>query len=365
MTDQYAQSSDEISSDAIGSDGTTGDEEPAGRRFEPLGPGPVRFGLVGCGVIAEVYAQAFSAVQDAHLVAVHDVEAARAHAYAERHGTEVAGSLDQLVGRDDVQAVVVCVPSGLHCEVALPAAEAGKHLVVEKPLDIHLEAARRLMDGAAAAGVSLHVVSQQRYNPGVQAARRLLREGRLGDLLFVQARVPWYRSPEYYASGDWRGTWALDGGGAFMNQGVHYADLVCWLFGQPDVISAHCANLNHEIEVEDLALATYRLPGEVLGTLVASTLSYPGFSTVLSVNGTKGSLELVDGALTGVELAQGTDGLDIGDTGSLGMPGGHIAQLGDIVGALQDGRTAAVNGQDGYRALSFVLDVYRHAGWRS
>ncbi|HET9058703.1 MAG TPA: Gfo/Idh/MocA family oxidoreductase [Acidimicrobiales bacterium] len=334
------------------------------RRFTPLGPGPVGFGLVGCGVIADVYAQAFAAVEDARLVVAHDVEGERAQAYAERNGAEVAASLEDLLGRDDVRAVIVCVPSGLHADVAVAAARAGKHLVVEKPIDIHLDAARRLMDEAARAGVSLNIVSQQRYNPGVQAARRLLEEDRLGDVLFVQARVPWYRSPEYYASGEWRGTWALDGGGAFMNQGVHYADLVCWLFGQPDVISAHCANLDHQIEVEDLALATFRLPGETLGTLMTSTLSYPGFSTVLSVNGTQGSLELTDGALSGLELRGGTDGLDLGDTGSLGMPGGHIAQLADMVRALQEGAPPPVNGEDGYRALRFVLDVYRQAGWR-
>lgn len=342
-----------------------GEGLPGGRRFTPLGPGPVRFGLVGCGVISEVYAKAFSAVSEAHLVAVYDIDPDRSTTYAAKHGTQAAGSLDELLGREDIQAVVVCVPSGLHAEIALAAVAAGKHLVVEKPVDIALEAARSLMDGAARAGVSLNVISQQRYNPGVLAARRLLQEGALGEVLFVQARVPWYRSPEYYASAQWRGTWALDGGGAFMNQGVHYADLVCWLFGQPDVISAHCANLDHEIEVEDLALATFRLPDEAVGTLVVSTLSYPGFSTVLSVNGTRGSLELVEGALTGLELREGKEGLDLGDTSSLGMPGGHIAQLADIVSALQEGGPAPVGGEDGYRALQFVLDVYRHAGWRS
>jgi len=296
------------------------------------GGGTWGFGLAGCGVIAETFASALVGVDGARLVAVHDVQVARAEAFAAQTGAVHARSLGELVELDGVDVVCVCVPSGLHAEVSMAAVDAGKHVVVEKPIDVNLE-------------------------------------GRLGEPLFIQARVPWYRAQAYYDSASWRGTWALDGGGAFMNQGVHHADLLCWLFGAPEVLAAHCANLVHDIEVEDLAVALLRFPNEAVGTLVASTVSFPGFPTVLSVNGTEGSLELVDGALVavalkGAELKGGGAELDLGDTSGLGSPEGHRAQLADIVAALGEGRPAPVGGEDGYRALKLVLDVYRRAGWR-
>ncbi len=170
---------------------------------------------------------------DAYLVAATDVDAATGERFAAAHGLAYDVSLDALVARDEVDVVCVCVPSGLHAEIGLAAARAGKHVVVEKPIDITRAAARGLIDAAAAAGVSLNVISQQRYNPGVRRARDLLAQGVLGRPLVISASVPWYRSQAYYDSGAWRGTWALDGGGALMNQAVHYADLLCWLLRPP------------------------------------------------------------------------------------------------------------------------------------
>ena len=328
-------------------------------------PAPIGFGLVGCGVIADTYAAAFGDLDEARLVAVHDIDEKKGEAFAAEHGAVHAGSLAQLLGHDGVDVVCVCVPSGLHAEIGLAVAQAGKHVVVEKPIDINLAAARRLIDGAAVAGVSLNVISQQRYNPGVLRAKELLAEGRLGDPLFVQARVPWFRSRAYYESAEWRGTWALDGGGALMNQSVHYADLLCWLFGEPEVVAAHCARLDHDIEVEDLALAMLRFPSEALGTLVASTVSYPGFSAVLSVNASGGSMELVDGALVALHLKDDSAETDLGDVSGLKMPDGHRAQLADIISALRNEEPPPIGGEDGYRALKLVLDVYRSAGWRT
>jgi predicted dehydrogenase len=268
-----------------------------------------------------------------------------------------------LLDRDEVDVVCVCVPSGLHAEIALAAARAGKHLVVEKPIDISRGAARRLIDGAAGAGVSLNVISQQRYNPGVRRAKALLDDGALGRPLVISASVPWYRSQAYYDSAAWRGTWSLDGGGAFMNQGVHYADLLCWLFGPPEVSAATCATLSHDVEVEDIALALLRFGGGAVGVLEASTTAYPGGAVVLRVNGTRGTLVLEDGALVRLEIEGREPVLGPGDHGALGMPDGHRAQLADVLSALRDGRPPPVSGEDGYRALGLVLDVYRAAGW--
>jgi UDP-N-acetyl-2-amino-2-deoxyglucuronate dehydrogenase len=343
-----------------------------------LGSPALGFGIVGCGVIAETYAAALTGLPGARLVAVTDVDGERAAKFAVAHAIADAGSLEELLARPDVEAVCVCVPSGLHAEVGLAVAKAGRHVVVEKPIDISLAAARALIEGADAAGVSLTVISQQRYNPGVRRAKALIDEGRLGRLTEVSARVPWWRSQAYYDSAGWRGTWALDGGGAFMNQGVHYADLVCWLCGPPEVLSATCAAVAHQIEVEDVALALLRFGGGALGVLEVTTCAYSGYKCVLRISGTRGTVVLEDGALVSAELQDGdgdamsgdamtgdavTGDAMLGDVGALETGDGHRAQLADVVSAISSGREPAVSGEDGYRALEFVLDVYAAAGW--
>ena len=331
---------------------------PVGRDRDPLG-----FGLVGCGAIGATYAAAFAGLVEARLVAVTDADEAHATRFAAEHGVVDAGSLDQLLTMPEVEAVCVLVPSGVHADVGLVVAEAGKHVVVEKPIDISLAAALRLIDGTAARGVSLAVISQQRYNPGVQRAKALLASGRLGRLVEVWASVPWYRTQAYYDSGPWRGTWALDGGGALMNQSVHYADLLCWLCGPPEVLSAACATVSHDIEVEDLALALLRFDGGALGMLEASTVAFPGFPATLRVSGTEGTIVLENGALVTALLEDGDKSASEGDVGALDFPGGHRAQLADITAAIVEGRPQSVSGEDGYRALKLVLDVYAAAGW--
>jgi len=326
--------------------------------------GAVRFGLVGCGVISATYAPAFAGAVNADLVAVTDLVPAKAAAFAAEHGVDDAGSTEALLARDDIEAVVVCTPSGLHAELGLAVARAGKHVVVEKPVDVTVEKAQALVRGAAAAGVSLHVISQQRYNPGVQRAKEILEAEALGQVLFAQVSVPWFRSDTYYASAEWRATWALDGGGAFMNQGVHYADLLCWLLGPPRVEAARCATVAHHLPVEDLALALLSFAGGGAGMLEASTLAFPGGPATLRVNCARGTLVLEDGALVSVDTGDEVGPrLASGAVGSIGFPAGHQAQIEDIAASVLEGRPPPVTGEDGVRALTLVLDVYRAAGW--
>ena len=330
-------------------------EQALGPRRLPCGSGwrmphelrALGFGLAGCGVIAETYAAALADLDEARLVAVTDVIGERAERFAAEHGTADAGSLEKLLATPEVEVVCICAPSGLHAEIGLAVAEAGRHIVVEKPIDISLDAARRLIEAAKARGVSLSVISQQRYNPGVVRAKALLDQGRLGRLLEVWASVPWYRSPAYYQSGAWRGTWAIDGGGAFMNQGVHYADLVCWLCGQPEVVAAQCATLNHEIEVEDVALALLRFENGAVGMLEATTVAYPGFETELRISGTRGTIVLQNGALVAGGLEDLGEHETLARAGALKMPDGHRAQLAEISRAINEGVEPPVGGRTG------------------
>ena len=190
------------------------------------------FGIVGTGVIAAIHADAIAmlpetGLADARLVAVTDVATGPAAAFAAAHGCPAEPDLAALLARRDVEVVCVCVPSGLHAQIAVQAAQAGKHLVVEKPIDVSLVAADRLIDAARAADVALTVISQHRFDPGLVELKRLLDDGALGRLVLAEASTKWYRTQGYYDSAAWRGTCAMDGG-SLMNQGVHYVDPVSY-----------------------------------------------------------------------------------------------------------------------------------------
>jgi predicted dehydrogenase len=274
--------------------------------------------------------------------------------------------LDALLARPDVDVVAVCVPSGLHAEVAVAAAAAGKHLVVEKPIDVTLAAADRLIGAAREAGVALTVISQHRFDPGLIELRRLLDDGALGRLVLGEASTKWYRSQAYYDSADWRGTWALDGG-SLMNQGVHYVDLLRWCMGPVTEVTALLRTSSHQVEVEDVALAMLRFASGAVGTLVSSTAVYPGFAQRLEISGTGGSVGVEDGAIVYQGLrdeAEGPGGAAA--TGASAPAGGldmssHAAQIADLLAAIETGRPPSVTADSARDALEIVCAVYQSA----
>jgi UDP-N-acetyl-2-amino-2-deoxyglucuronate dehydrogenase len=337
------------------------------------------FGIVGAGVISAIHAEAISSLRGVRLAAVTDVDPERAKALAAAHDCVAEPDLDGLLARSDVDVVCVCVPSGLHAEVGIRAAAAGKHLVVEKPIDVSLDAADRLISAARTAGVVMTVISQHRFDPGLIELRRLLDEGQLGRLVLGEASTKWYRSQAYYDSAAWRGTWALDGG-SLMNQGIHYADLLLWSMGPVAEVTALSSTQTHQMEAEDAALAVLRFASGAVGTLVASTAVFPGFAQRLEISGTAGTVVIEDGQITWCELSG--DGGEVGQrgTGAHGSaspaaaakpaaatkPAGldiasHAAQLSDLLDAIDDGRAPSVTGEDGRAALEVVRAVYESA----
>ncbi|HYZ56712.1 MAG TPA: Gfo/Idh/MocA family oxidoreductase [Streptosporangiaceae bacterium] len=334
------------------------------------------FGIIGCGVIAPTHAAALAGLPNAHLVAVTDIVPGKAEAFAGEHGVAWEADLDALLTRPDIDAVSVCVPSGLHAEIGIRAALAGKHLVVEKPIDITVAAADRLLDAAASAGVLLTVISQHRFDPGVRRLRELVDQGRLGRLILGDAIVKWYRSQDYYDSGGWRGTWAVDGGGALMNQGVHYVDLLCWIMGTVDEVMALCATQAHTIEVEDVALALLRFRSGAVGLLQASTATYPGLPERLEISGTGGSVIVEAGDIRLTELADEKG--DVGAYGSKLRPSSplaataatdpaavasdaHRAQFADFLTALDSGGQPSVTGEEARASVAVIRAVYDSA----
>jgi UDP-N-acetyl-2-amino-2-deoxyglucuronate dehydrogenase len=336
--------------------------------------GPHGIGIVGTGVIAETHATAIAAIPGARLVAVTDVVPERAVEFAGSHDCEVEPSLDALLARQDIDVVSVCVPSGLHAEVGVQVAAAGKHLVVEKPIDVSLTAADRLIEAVDAAGVAMTVISQHRFDPGLVELRGLIDDGALGRLVLGEASTKWYRSQGYYDSAPWRGTWALDGG-SLMNQGIHYVDLLRWAMGPIVEVSAVYATEHHKIEVEDTALAVLRFISGAVGTIVSSTAVFPGFAQRLEVSGTGGTVLVEDGEI--VRSAFTSDSPDPGLRGTrlprptsaegaaanaaaLGVAS-HAAQIADLLTAAEQGRQPSVTGRDGRATLEVILAVYESA----
>src|SRR5580704_775902 len=325
------------------------------------------FGIVGTGVIAAMHADAIATLPGARLVAVTDVATGAATAFVAARGCAAEPGLDDLLARPDVDVVCVCVPSGLHAEVGIRAAKAGKHLVVEKPIDVTLEAADRLIAAARQAGVALTVMSQHRFDPGVTEVKRLIDDGALGRLVLGEASTKWYRTQAYYDSAPWRGTRAMDGG-ALLNQGVHYVDLLRWCMGPAAEVTAVCATQTHQIEVEDTALGIVRFASGAVGTILSSTAAFPGFPQRLEITGTNGTVTVADGRIVGRALAadpgqSSPDGSADADRSAAADPAAldiasHAAQLADLVDAIDAGREPAVTGRDGRDTLEIVLAVY-------
>jgi UDP-N-acetyl-2-amino-2-deoxyglucuronate dehydrogenase len=354
------------------------------------GPGGARsygFGIVGAGVIAATHATAVEALPNARLVAVTDAVPEAARAFGRARGCAVAPGLGELLSREDIDVVCVCVPSGLHAEVGVQAAAAGKHLVVEKPIDVTLAAADRLIEAVHAAGVVMTVVCQHRFDPGPAELRRLLDAGALGRLMFGQATTKWYRSQGYYDSSSWRGTWALDGG-SLMNQGIHYVDLLRWVMGPVAEVTALCATQAHQVEVEDTTLAVLRFRSGAVGSIITSTAIFPGFAQRLEVSGTGGTMVIEDGQIAHRLLvaempATGAHGARVtspethsaqpGRPTAVSGPAapasgsaasarpGHLAQISDLLTAIDEGRPPAITAESGRAALEVVCAVYQSA----
>ena len=258
---------------------------------------PLRFGIVGCGTISGTHGDALAKLREeglAQLVAVTDVLPDRAQAFTAQYGGEAVPSYEALLSRSDIDAVTLCTPSGLHGHMAVQAAQAGKHILSEKPLDVWIDAVDVAIAAAQAAGVVYGGIFQERFSPAARKVKRAIDAGAFGEIVLACAETKWYRSQGYYDSGDWRGTWALDAG-VFSNQGIHSLDKVQWLAGPvAEVLSATLRpGLHRAIEGETLGVVTVRFENGALGTITMTTLAYEGFPERVDVSGTQGSAMLV------------------------------------------------------------------------
>ncbi len=336
------------------------------------------FGLVGCGMIAEFHARAIAEIPGARVVA--------AFSRSEANGARIAGivggdtriydDLEAMLGRSDLDVVCVCTPSGAHRDPAVSAARAGKHVVVEKPLEITLPRCDAIISACDEAGVRLCTIFPSRFSPANLALKAAIDSGRFGRLTLGDTYVKWWRTQEYYDSGGWRGTWELDGGGALMNQAIHNVDLLQWLMGDVETVTALAATLAHErIEVEDTAVAALRFRSGALGTIEATTAAYPGLVKRTEVHGDRGSarVEQDDITLWDFQLRVPSDaeiiaamnapsGAKAGASDPRGIShAGHRDQIADFLAAIDEGRPPMVDGREGRKSVEIIRAIYRSA----
>lgn len=334
------------------------------------------FGIVGCGMISNFHARAIADVRGAKLIACFDTRAEAAEKFAAANSCTAYTDLDKMLADPKLSIITIATPSGAHMEPAVAAARAGKHVIVEKPLEITLKRCDNIIKACEKAGVQCGAIFPSRFHDSSVKIKKAIDGGRFGRLTLGDAYVKWYRTQQYYDSGAWRGTWALDGGGALMNQAIHSVDLLTWLMGPVVEIQANTATLAHErIEVEDVVVATLRFASGALGVLEATTAAFPGYLKRVEIHGSEGSALLEEEDLKAWDFAKPwkedrsvldqmkqhkSGGGGASDPAAIGHHG-HAIQFRDFVEAAKKNRKPAIDGHEGRRSVEIILGVYKAA----
>jgi len=337
-----------------------------------------RFGIIGSGMIAPVHLEAIGALSDAQLTGIMDNGSGRGKKLAPDLDTTGSDNLDVFLARDDIDVIAVATPSGLHYEAVIKAAAAGKHCIVEKPIDIQLQRIDQMIEAHRRAGTLLGGIFNTRYSEAAQLLKQAAQAGRFGRLTFASAVGPWWRDQSYYDSSAWKGTWALDGGGALMNQGIHSIDLLQWLVDSPVTsVSGRIATLAHDnVEVEDTGAASLSFDNGALGTIACTTSMWPGHFRTITLAGSHGTAVLGDNNLLiwqfrdetarDIETRQhflALPGPGIGAANpSAGLDSeGHRAAFAQFLAAVDSGAPAPVDGVEARKAVSIILAIYESA----
>jgi predicted dehydrogenase len=337
----------------------------------------VKFGIVGCGMVSEFQADALTKVPGAEITAFCDRKLAAAEKRVSQFGGTAYSDLDDFLKNPEIDAVSVCTPSGLHMEVAIAAARAKKHLIIEKPLEVTTDRIDQIIAACRENGVKLGAIFPRRFSESSQALKNAISAGRFGTIVLADVYIKWYRTQEYYVSGRWRGTYRYDGGGALMNQGIHGIDLLQWLMGGVEKVTAFSATRAHTgIEVEDVAIASLLFKSGALGVVEATTGSWPGKMLRIEISGTDGFVAMEDEIFQSWQFrhdlpddehirsrfGKRNDAAD----GGASSPGainseGHRRQFADFVSAIRENRPPSINGAEGRAAVAIISAIYRSA----
>ncbi|MDA0746991.1 MAG: Gfo/Idh/MocA family oxidoreductase [bacterium] len=335
-----------------------------------MGGKNVGFGIIGCGVVADYHIGAIHDTEGAELVAVYSRSEKRARETGEKHGVAWYTDHQAMLKHPGLDVVCVCTPSGVRIPIVTDAAEAGKHLIVEKPLDVTLDGMNQIIRSAQDADVKLMGVFQLRYGQAVNQVREAVQAGKLGKLVLGDAYIKWFRPQSYYDSADWRGNWALEGGGALMTQGSHTVDLLQWIMGPVKRVYARMGTLAHQVEVEDTVVATLEYENGALGVIEASSAAYPGMPARMEISGSEGTIVMeadqitmwkIEGESEQEAEARNTDvARAASDSKTFGTEG-HKAQIAEMVRILNEGGEPMIDGPESKKAIELILAIYESA----
>lgn len=332
----------------------------------------IKFAIIGAGVIAPFHAKSIVKNENAELVAICDIEIEKAIKLGEEYGVnKTYKDYNDMFKEEEIDVVSICVPSGIHAEVAIAAAQAGIHVLCEKPLDIKAEKMTDMIDICKGNNVKLGVVFQRRILDAAEITRKAIHEGKLGKIVLGDAYLKYYRSPEYYESAGWRGTWEMDGGGALMNQGVHGIDLIQWMVGDVESVFAYTAPLVRDIKVEDTAVVAMRYKNGAFGVIQSTTSVYPGQETRFEIHGENGSIIFDDnGFIEWKFLDSDEEAPPIGNKeGGSDDPksiseDGHSIYVDDMIKAIKEDREPLVTGEEARKSVDLILAIYKSSRTR-
>jgi predicted dehydrogenase len=330
----------------------------------------IHLGLTGGGNITETHARAVNAIPGAQIAAIYGSNAEKVARLCREHGGKPFADFDAFLSHHPMQAVILGSPSGQHAEQGIAAAQRGLHILTEKPIDISTKRANTLIDAANRSGVKLAVIFQDRLKPNIHALKQWLDAGSLGKPLLIDARVKWYRPPDYYSNSKWRGTFALDGGGALINQAIHTVDLLLCLLGDVVRLQARTATLLHKIKAEDTAIATLEFASGAVGTLLATTAAYPGYPRSLEITTTEGTIILEHDRIVAADFRNPLPNISTNISGDANQSASspavtditaHKAVIENFLSAIANNTPLACDGVEGRRSLALVEAIYRAA----
>ena len=329
------------------------------------------FGIIGAGLIAEFHAKAIQDIENAQVTGFCDGGSGRAKKLADQFDCQAFSDYHAMVNSPDIDIVTIATPSGFHMEPAIAAANNGKHVLCEKPLEITTERIDKMMAAHEMQGTYLGGIFNYRYNEAIKPLQKAIEEQRFGQMTYAAVYVPWWRSDEYY-EGNWRGTWELDGGGALMNQSIHMIDMLQYLVGPVVSLQAYAETLGHQIETEDSAVAILKLKNNALGVIHGTTASYPGQFRRLEIMGTKGSVVMVEDGFTVWDFAdkkpeddevlqkysQKESGGGVADPGAINYRN-HYLNIKSFLQAIENKQKFEIDGYEARKAVKIIRAIYQ------
>lgn len=330
--------------------------------------GKLGFGIVGCGLISKFHATAIKELQKAELVGVFDNYRTNAVRFAEEFPCKVFDTYEDMLKCEDIDIITICTPSGLHAPLAIEAANAKKHIVVEKPMSITNQQISEVIKACEENNVKTCVISQLRFSKAVRFLKKVVDEGVLGKILIGDLNMKYYRSPEYFATSSWKGTWKMDGGGALMNQGIHGIDMLLYLMGPVKNVYGSVKTMVHDIETEDTAIASVEYESGAMGTIHATTSVSPGYPRTIEINGTNGTVVLQEDSILKWDVpdyeipsellwSEQKKNRSFHDPGKISTLN-HKLQLDDMINAIQEDREPMITIYDGKKPVELILSIY-------